>query len=558
MNKQRNWKSKGKKNEKNNYQDAAMEREFKKGEKFACDTAKADRNDPQWYFKNAQILKDVASFSFSKPLGTRTGFYDTVAEVPGVTNNQHALTISAPGLLSIGIGPTIGIAEDSQSPVNLAATNVYSYVRYKNSGAANYDAPDIMLYLIAMDSIYSCWNWMKRIYGVASTYSQLNRYQPLAYMAANGVDFADILSNLADFRAYLNIKASEIATFCVPATMTFNVRHSWLFSNIYTDSETYKAQEYMFVPLWFYQYDETSSSQGGKLTPVPVLQGFNPQDDTPKYTFQALKDLLNTMINMVNYSEDIGIMSGDILKAYGEGGLYTLSTFEPDYKVEPVYSKEVLSQIENATVVSNLDNTSLQTFTITQDPNTNYLKCAPTVTGPLSAIGDSHILNFHWNDPSPEDVVVATRLKASFHRASVSAPNVITSLGSEFVSGVWVFNFAVTSSSAIVAYNISGPLKLVAYSPNYVPTIPGGTGQTTSTVSAKYVQRIAEILNYMSFDWAPIIPYRNGFTPTNSDDATVLTYCGLLGDIDNYTLLDEEDLQAMHLMALLTEFNVPN
>lgn len=324
-----------KKSEPDNYQDLEVDQiKAKNGRscKFPLKDVRPKRNDPQWYFKDSQILADVASFSFNKPLGSRL-YINRQLSNPQSVNSVALETV--PGLMTMHIAPSIGVSRDAQSPANLAAVNVYSYVRYKNSGASNYDAPDLMLYLIAMDSVYACWNWLKRIYGFASTYSQLNRYEPRAYMLANGVDIDDVTANLADFRGWLNVAANRISAFCVPATMTYNVRHSWLFSNVYKDSNTRKAQQYMYVPAYFYLYDEATTPKGGILKTIKVLGSDNPYDMT-LLKVSDLKTILDTMLNALSYAEDIGIMSGDILKAYGEGGLFTVSTFEADYRVEAV------------------------------------------------------------------------------------------------------------------------------------------------------------------------------------------------------------------------------
>lgn len=530
----------------NNFQDAAEVEEAGKT-KFKCGKVKPT-NDPQWYFKDAQILKDVASFSFNSPLGSRLPVGSVWAGSASLTNQVSVGTVSVPGLMAITMSPTIGVSTDAQSPANLAATNVYAYIRYKNSGATNYDSPDLMLYLIAMDSIYSCWNWMKRIYGMASTYSQLNKYEPRAYMMANNVDFDDIMAHLADFRGYLNIKASEISAFCVPATMTYNVRHSWLFSNIYKDSDTRKAQQYMFVPGWFYQYDETSSSQGGILNPIPVLVNYVPNSsgNTP-FTFESLRNLLNGMLEAVNYSEDIGIMSGDILKAYGEGNLFTLSSIDPDYKVEAVYSREVLTQIENSTSF-NITTAALDTFRISQNPNTNFLTCKPYLAELYNGNYKGWMLNFHWENPTPEEVVVATRLTTLCQKAQNPPSGMafeIISMGSEVCSQSWMYAYS-TSASIQDVDSGAALTTLIA-----MQIESHGIDMRVTSPYNQVVEEVSRIMMITSFDWAP----RFHQTIIN---ATTDRLLGATVDYDNYTLLSADNLEAINTMALLTEFNVPN
>lgn len=508
-------------------------------------------NDPGWYFKDKNILESVASFSFNNALGRRLPLSKFFSKNGNLSVKTAKSASTASGVMGINIGLTAGVADTAQDPLNLAATNVYSYVRYKNSGAANYDAPDFMLYLIAMDSIYSCWNWLKRVYGIASTYSQMNRYEPKGMFAIENIDFDDIIDNISNFRGWLNVKADEISAFCVPATMTYNVRHSWLFSNVFTDSESSKAQLYMYVPDFFFRYDETSSPKGGKLVPVPCPRSAAYTGTTPA-KLSDLKAILNSMLEALNYSEDIGIMSGDVLKAYESSGLFKLSTFEADYRVEPTYSKEVLTQIENLTITT-FAAADIPSFEISQDPNTNYLKCKPVSTYPGNFESEAKMLNFHWNNPTPEDVVVATRL------TSVLGPNTSTtgvskrviSCGSEITTGVNICTWA-ESTDVDVAESGTGALKLITTKVAYAMPYVGVSNMLATDVHGlvAYLDMIAKL---SQFDWAPYVPI--GYQKAKGTDGLVF---GLLWDYDVYTNVTPDNLSAINQMALLTEFNVPN
>lgn len=518
--------------------DCSRELRQAKGDKFPQERVKTS-NDPQWYFKDKQILYDVASFSFNQPTGNKLHFNKYHVPNPSV-DNLRSLS-SVPGVLSITVGPTCGVGTDAQSPVNLGATNVYSFVRYKNSGSANYDSPDLMLYLIAMDSLYAAWNWMKRIYGYATVYSQRNKYMPRAYAELENVDLDDIMSNLADFRGWLNIKSQEIAAFCVPATMNYMVRHSWLFSNIFTDSNTAKAQQYMYTPAWFYQYDEMSSPQGGILKPVVV----NMSAPSAKWNFQSLQKLLNGMLEAVNYSEDIGIMSGDILKAYGESGLFTLSLIPDDYRVDPVYSQEVLTQIENAQPVS-LGSDVIEQFTIRQNPDTNYITCQPKFLN-YSVPRSGGYLNFHWDGVTPEQVMVASRLKPALVQSETSA--VITSMGSELATGATIAQFLPSGkwSDPIVD---TAALDIATYN------VPFTVYPNLTTLDEAAVAQYFGCINALfSFDWGPEMIF--GYA-SQGDNNLVYHACGTTRDWDNYVYIDNHDMESMNTVALLSEFNVPN
>lgn len=528
-----------------NFQDATEIAEEEKGERKFRGKLK-DRafksNDPQWYFKDTNILRDTASFSFNTALGSNINLGLMYPD-----KKSPSVFTSIPGLLTMTVAPVPGISRDAQSPANIAAQNVYSFVRYKNSGASNYDAPDLMLYLLAMDSVFACWNWMKRIYGFASTYSQTNRYQPKAYMLANRVDIEDVYSNLADFRAYLNMAANRISAFCVPANMTYMVRHSWLFSNVYKDSDTLKAQEYMYVPAFFYAFDEMSSSTGGQLVPVNVMLDYDSSSPTGLLTVAKLKAMLDGIINALQYSEDIGVMSGDILKAYGEGGLFKLSTFDPDYRVEAVYSQEVLTQFENAHLFNYPQiraTSNLEKFVITQDPNTNYIVFQPTLTvGVTTRNGD--YINFHWADPTPEQVIVASRINYTGYANSTGTTFTFTSCGSELGLGMDVYFYAqgtLISNPAAVngLQNLYGKRIITS-------SLLVGTAMTEQQVK----DTLVDVWMMNAFDWSP---YWDLFIRQGAEDWVMPP----IRDWDMYTFIDQTAILAMNEMALLTEFNVPN
>lgn len=543
-NKKRNYRGKfnpksGKPTQSNNLQDRLVnDIETKENGKFPQGKVTIGKdNAPEWYFKDKNVLADVASFSYSNALGRKI-YPNRLSDQTAWSNWSGAF----PGLMAITLMPTVGISGDSQSPLNLAATNVYSYVRYKNSGAKNYNAPDLMLMLCAMDSIYACWNWMKRLYGVASTYSATNVYKPTAYFRAQAADMGDIVANLASFRAYLNIAADRISAFCVPATMTYMVRHSWLFSNIYKDSNTAKAQEYMYVPAAFYKYNETSSSSGGFLEMVNVLTGVDSNTQV-LWNYNSLRNLLDSLIDAINMSEDIGIMSGDILKAYGEGNLFTLSHIEADYKVDAVYSEEVLTQIENASL-SLISADDLQNFSITQDPNANILISQPFFAGTLgTSIGT--MINFHKDNPTPEDTMVATRLSFTAYTDTAAGQIKYQSFGSELAIDC---NIIMMAQSPLVTDEWDPTKPLLLHTFRYAGLLLDLTQPYTMET---IMEAIYGTIAFVSFDWAPHIAMA-------VTDGTINRSFFPLADWDVYTMIENSQMDALNTLALLTEFNVPN
>ena len=133
---------------KSNRDDFKYKEEDAKAPKSAC-------NDASWYAANSQLLKDAASLAYSESVGS--GY----SVVMNPVTEQDWVT-SIPGVYAIHTAPAIGVSKDNASAINIAARNIYSYVRHANAGHSNYDSPDLMIYLMAMDSLYSVLSFMAR------------------------------------------------------------------------------------------------------------------------------------------------------------------------------------------------------------------------------------------------------------------------------------------------------------------------------------------------------------------------------------------------------------
>lgn len=359
-------------------------------------------NDPRWYAADEQLLKDAASFAYAYPVG---GKFD-------LGKLADAYDVNAiPGVMAIYTAPTFGWSDSANSPINIAARNIFTYVRHANSGSWNYNAPDLMLYLMAMDSLFSYISYLKRIYGCMATYAVTNRYYPRAIVQAMGVSFTDIQANMADFRAYINLLAVKANKFVVPSMMSYTAKHEWMYSGIYADAATDKPQTYLFVPDGFYQYqleDEGGIKAAGmlqylKLMPkfgnlsgMPVESAVGSLSPTPLLTFQDLQNFGDNLVSPLLASQDINVMCGDILKAYGDK-VHRIDGITETYTVLPAYSMEVMDQIQNLTLIGEFyGDTQLK-----QDATKGWLEFTPKFNFPYSfsnSVYTSPGLNAYWVD----------------------------------------------------------------------------------------------------------------------------------------------------------------
>lgn len=331
-----------KKDSKWNSRSKGKGREKKDWAKDKPEVVKSPTNDPDYYGADPQLIKDSASYSYGWPLGNNIRLGRFAPEV-----NKAAI----PGVMVIHTSPTFGWAVSPNSPINLAARNIYSFVRHANSGHANYDAPDLMLYLCAMDSCYSFMAWLKRIYGVYCTRSNTNHYYPRDIIQAMGVDYDDLDSNLADFRAFINIMAAKIGSMVVPANMRYIKRHIQMYSGLYMDSDQDKAQTYFFNPHGFYKFELQNDAGALKFEELLPIPTHYPNKIQKLLTFKDLRDYANVIFDPVVMSEDFNIMSGDILKAYGPTETYKVDGITDVYTVLPAYDAVILDQIQNTSLI---------------------------------------------------------------------------------------------------------------------------------------------------------------------------------------------------------------
>lgn len=394
-----------------------------KGSKFPseeCPKCGYTSNNPAWYTGNPVAAKKAGSINFSYPLG-----YNIDLDNPLLSTLADKGSFALPGMMSLDIVPSMGFSADASSALNLAAFKLYSFIRHENSGSRNYDAPDLLLYVAAVTDIYSYITWLQRTYLICNSYSVMNEYIPRAYCDLSRIDFEDVIANLADFAYQLDNRINKIRSFKVPGDMPIFQRRAFMFKDLYTEGESIKDQMYFYNPQSFYMF-KLDADGAGMLETKDLRAIINPQG--AHFTVDDLFRGLDAIIGRIAEQEDFGIMSGDILKAYGTN-VVTLMPFDPapGMGITPVRDVAVLEQIQNTTVigVSDFDDhNSLHELStnVVQSENKNYLITKPSFTLRVekSAEGkvelyskktfmENRLLTSRSSDPSPEQVLESTR-----------------------------------------------------------------------------------------------------------------------------------------------------
>jgi hypothetical protein len=509
-------------------------------------TKKEVANDPNWYLVNGQLAQNVANFSYNLATGERIHLAPDITTGTGLKPTNMRL----PGVCAIHTGPSVGVANGATAPVNVAMKDIYSFVRHANSGHANYDAPDLMLYLLAADSVQTFWAYMVRAYGIARVYSQVNRYMGDAMLTAMGFNPDSLRSNMPQFLAFINQYAIKASVLAVPNTMTYFLRHQWMYHNIYMDEDNAKAQTYMYVPSYLYKYNINETTNAGELVPVWLCDKISANGviltATPK-AWTEIASIATDILNAMLSQEDCGIMSGDILKAYGSDKLFRFDQIPTEYAISPVYSEEVLEQFHNTDFLGHFVGvaTSIEgtvkvqidpdaAFTVAQDTGIGQgtLRCNPYVVG-SAWNAYSKFLDFWKDDVTPEMSLVASRNKAHatlvnygvVNKQGTAVANAIAmaleSVGSEFVFCAEIFYYD----------SLTGVLSSI-------DVMPSSAATTTYNTAA-----VAQSTKFNEF---PLLPgVAAGFLNMP------------VGEMSNFTVISGAEVTAMHNCAMLSMFGVP-
>lgn len=498
-------------------------------------------NPYSWYAKFPNFAKDVATLPFGVPVG----------QPIYVNGNDY---IANAGIMALHFVPSPGKSVDLTSPINRQATRFYSFLRSVQRAAANYDSADVMMYLMGIDSLYTYWAHLRRIYGVAQLFSPTNKYYPRRILQTLGVDPDDILSNLADFRAFINRFALNIGRFAMPKNFDITQRHMWMASGLYLDSNTTKAQTYVFVPSAFWQWDNTVST-GSQLVCTRYDASYS--GGTPSTPVQhSVADLIafgQSLINNFDNDEDTMNISGDLLRAYGQENLLAVEETTDGYAILPVYDQTVLSQIENAVICGrithSLDSSTLplEPAVIAQNPavNNGAIIFNPQSPGGTTQIGNTYwknfaltnpqsLMNMHWDSPTPEQVMEASRLMAFSTGliATATATHLnLTDFGTDIIEYVRVCITSLSNANAV-------QFILATTQTLYIGT------DVTQTQLQNNIDLLAV---WEQFDWSPMLYV---YDVTNG--------LRLMGaDIDNFTVVKHDQLYNIHEAALLSVLDVP-
>lgn len=497
-------------------------------------------NDLSWYNRNPILLQATANlpFPYRPGMNVPLGVYTNTNVSPV---QSSVVKYAVPGAMVINWIPTVGWSDSATSPASIVARELYGKVREAFSGTLSVDAPDLVIYLVALDSVFSYIGALKRVYRIINTYSPNNYVVPDTLLSAMGLSnnlILDIKGNRTKFWGQINELIAMTRKFKCPAVFDYFNRHYWLNDNVYIDQPMASGQFIAFVQKQYYKFALLD-------TPDKVQAGGCELTDSALGT-ASVTDLLfafgRSLIDALASSEDAYTISGYLARAFEGQPQFIVDDLQQDEMFEPVYVPEVLPQIENARSYNPTlsGGATLTGNNIIQDPNKNSIICMPTLNLPVTtALNKTYhnmenwvlnpMLNIRSQAPSAAEITIASRMCNACRYLGTTASKSLFQImcASEIVSSI-VVTFNTSSTTPI-------PQHLV---------LTNGTSMNLNTI-----QSLIMLSNY---DWHPMVQI---FGSTDTEMHDVLDYGNILGDVTNLTTISLQNLENLHRVCLYSEFN---
>nr|UUA79506.1 putative capsid protein [Picobirnavirus sp.] len=535
-------------------------------------------NDYEWYVLNEQLAKDVGRISFGIPAGGKLPLGDATVTSSGGPLHDTASDVGTPGIMTIMYKPGVGNSLDTQSAINLAARNMWSYIFSKQTSTIKFEANDMMLYITSMASAYGILAYMQKAYGLLRLYSQQNTYLPYGMLASMGIDPYDLQDNILDFRARINLFAVQLGARYVPKNIPFFKRALFMATCTVRDQEDEnggKYQIYQTVPEGFYTYNHTKYRTGGC---AEYHHMWYPGDPVLKYT--DLCDIMDTIVNSIAYDTDIDTISGVLQKAFGDENAFKADMVSEDFLIKPSYAPEIVDQLTNLVCLGRPARCTLRLADDTGDIDFNsddifqkpggIIYYVPTVTAEFDLSDREALLNYPNVNPEINQVIEGTRLISAgglqnsgfgyswnydtLEWEEYQMPvNYNFTCGCEHVVGISVFTSRFANDGTRTYTYLDWGFGPTATS---YPVIRRDSSYDYNTQNSQFCGIVENLMLVSNFDWHPrLYPiYIHGSGPDEDWEGLIFTS---MGDLHTYTSIDSDKLEQINRICMQGLFKVP-
>lgn len=494
--------------------------------------SKSGMNDISWYTRNPNLIAAAGSFPYPYRPGMQIRDLLTMYANDGTVKANNA-DFRIPGAIAVSWVPSVGHSVTTTSPVSVTAAQIYAKVREAYSSDLEVDPPDFIMYLMALDNIFSYIAFLKRIYRIINAYSPDNRFIPNELLKCIGglgdTQIQQLRTNKTRFWQEINTLVLQSRRFKCPAFMDIFNRHYWMNDNVYLDHPSIASQMYIFNQLYWMKFQEVDA-QGHPGTKVSGLvyesyPTWSTGVDADVSLYQYGAELIEALTNWdTSYT-----INGYLKRAYGDVPSFIVDELQLGEVFEPIYSEEVLTQIENIKPLQETPNISSVQITQTIDASIVYsdLSAVPTTySGNYFEI--TPILNVRSDNPTIADTVVASRL-CSFGVPTVTDASKTVPDATRIYAGT-----EIVMEIIVCGWNINSTGD------------PSFTASVLKPAVASGDASPALMASVSQWDWHPITYVVNS--------STVDTQAYLFGDITNVTKVDLDALQNLHDVCLYSEF----
>lgn len=510
-------------------------------------------NDVSWYSRNPQLLMAAGQIPYPYRPGMFMPYWDATPVYDTATKQDYAI----PGIMSLKWVPSFGNSDSTTDPISVVGKEIYARVRAAYSGQLDADAPDYVVYVGALDGVFTYLAWLKRVYRTISLYTPENYLFPDQMLAAYGfsspADRLSLTTNKVKLWQSINELVLMSRKYRCPAVMDLFNRHYWMSDNVYADAASPRAQLYAYNPGAVFKVTEvpvsggTDMVQGLKLVAIPTTaaSGSTIVDTLYNYGLE--------LIQALDAWDDAYTISGYLMRAYDGVPSFTVAELAQDEVLIAAYEPEVLAQIENFRSVEAFGanptvtlSALIQSMVVTQRLSDNAVIANASYTIANYAqkalvnqgVSIKPILNVHTDAPTVADTVIASRMHAvtRFSMDNTTLKAVIEA-GTEIPYGMSVHTYTKTTDIGKTAANLTQPQYIFA-------EYPVATSGDKTTYSAG---DIVLALQLDQFDWHPFIYVLTG--------NTFNVRAGIVGDIYNTTQLAKDVLENIHKVCLYSEFN---
>lgn len=434
-------------------------------------------NHIDWYNKVPNLYEPAFAAATMPALGYNYKSSLTSNQCVTVDDTAHQVA----GIMSFQYAPLVGTATGPESPINRVAMAMWKRFRTGLTSNGWYEPADLMMYILAADSIYMMINYLIRIYGVATWYDSRNRFVPdsLLHMMNVSPDDVMVKQYLPSFRMRINKLIMRMSSYHIPKGFDVITRHSWLSANIFKDCDKELSQLYLFIPAGYYMADMDTNPAPYELGPKLKyidLGGYKAPGSLTSNRISGLLNQVDTLISRLGSVFDAIRLSAEVDRVFGSD-VHVMSEIPEDYTVGPIYNEDILAQIRNITmmpetftpvdVVQMVD--SLEDIDQTSYITQNFLSYLDNPG--LGMLAGVPIVDLHQDSPTRDDLCYATRFmaKAVFTglHETAQTPTYDLISGTEVVTRCAI---ALPSdpSSSVVAYQY--PFKTVEFNHVYDST----------------------------------------------------------------------------------------